>query len=400
MTHGNPAARSVAVQPSCAEEAAYGASCPKEQIDFAPFDRWQLIDLVTEVRKSLKLTSNDISVLRALVSFLPVPKAERSRELVTPQSLTIVFASNKALSHRAGGIDDRVLRHAFRRLQAAGLIRRRDSATGKRFPIRIRGKIVDAFGLDIAPAFAMAPELIEAVEQQRVETETRNAIRAEIFSVRRATLENARGISTEIFEWFSGMTKVLRRNLGLADLQQMLIEAKKIALECKQSKEPVQSASDPTPTTELGNSDSPQTRNLAHCDANAFPARYNQYTGSDGIIYRHNESKKRKYNKAYNANAVSIRRCWAHCQEIAAFFPTVPTNPQHMMRVLYDFARMMKIRTEQMAAAAKVMTWTQIAESLDFLAKHALRIGCPSAYFQRMVQDVQQGSHPHWLSSD
>lgn len=157
-------AQRVEAQDICAETTHGEAPCPTARITFAPFPRWDLLNIVTECRRALGLTANDIAVFRALLSFLPV----REGAPVTPQTQTVVFASNAEIAKRAAGLDERVLRHAFKRLSNAGLLVRRDSANGKRFPLRRDSRIVAAFGLNLAPAFASVPMLQDLLAKLRV----------------------------------------------------------------------------------------------------------------------------------------------------------------------------------------------------------------------------------------
>ena len=93
---------------------------------------YELLGPVRALRKELGLTSNDITVLTALISFLPRDRHTTNGE--TPPKLTVVFPSNASLSERANGVDERTLRRCLGRLDAAGLIDRKNSAKANASP--------------------------------------------------------------------------------------------------------------------------------------------------------------------------------------------------------------------------------------------------------------------------
>ena len=120
-----------------------------KQLSIACPSTYEILGPVRFLRKELGLTSNDVTVLTALISFLP--RDGYASEGGTSLKLTIVFPSNASLSERANGIDERTLRRSLGRLDAAGLIDRKNSVNGKRFPLRYGGIIRDAFGIDLKP---------------------------------------------------------------------------------------------------------------------------------------------------------------------------------------------------------------------------------------------------------
>ena len=78
---------------------------------------YELLGPVRVLRKDLSLTTNDVTVLTGLISFLPRDQSPNSGG--TQHKLTVVFPSNASLSERANGIDERTLRRCLARLEAA-----------------------------------------------------------------------------------------------------------------------------------------------------------------------------------------------------------------------------------------------------------------------------------------
>ncbi|MCB1387907.1 MAG: replication initiation protein RepC [Rhodobacteraceae bacterium] len=119
-------------------------------------DKWSLFAELRTARSRFGVTDRDLTVLNALLSFLP------SRDLVEDAGL-VVFPSNVALSERAHGMAESTLRRHLAALVAAGLIWRQDSPNGKRYTRRgAGGQLEAAFGFDLRPLLLRADEIARA----------------------------------------------------------------------------------------------------------------------------------------------------------------------------------------------------------------------------------------------
>lgn len=122
-------------------------------------NKWRLHRSLCESKTIFDISDRSLSVLSALLSFYP------GDELSAEENL-IVFPSNKELSLRAQGMTEATLRRHLQALVEGGLIIRKDSPNGKRYPQKSRGaSIVDAFGFSLAPLLARAAEIERAAEQ-------------------------------------------------------------------------------------------------------------------------------------------------------------------------------------------------------------------------------------------
>lgn len=122
---------------------------------------WASIDLLKVIRKSLKLSDRDFSILSGLAAL--ALKRDRAGDL-------IVFASNKTLSIKANGMEIRTLRRRLANLIECGLIRRRSSPNGKRYAHHDSGgNIIAAYGFDISPLLERMQEFRKrvALEEER-----------------------------------------------------------------------------------------------------------------------------------------------------------------------------------------------------------------------------------------
>lgn len=142
----------------------------------APAAPWEVLDALAACRAKFGLTSASITVLRALLSFLPKTHDQRSDPF-------LVWPSNEALAKRADGMDERTLRRHLARLSDASLIERRGSPNGKRFALRYKSAVVAAYGFTLSPLFARKSEILETAEAMRLESEMRDIERAHILDL-------------------------------------------------------------------------------------------------------------------------------------------------------------------------------------------------------------------------
>ncbi|OYU37756.1 MAG: replication initiation protein [Pseudorhodobacter sp. PARRP1] len=152
MTAGLLAARALS------DEAALPQS-GLAQSGLARIDKWSLFNDLRTARLRFGLSDRDLSVLYALLTFLPAKALEDAGDLV-------VFPSNAALSDRAHGMAESTLRRHLAVLVNAGLIWRQDSPNGKRYAARDRsGALVQAFGLDLRPLLLRAGDIVAAAAE-------------------------------------------------------------------------------------------------------------------------------------------------------------------------------------------------------------------------------------------
>lgn len=196
--------------------AALGAGAPETCAQtagsaFRPILRWDLYGLIKTCKKRLGLNTGDLTALQAMLSLLDLKDAKTGEVPATPDKLLICFASNTTICQRAAGMDESNLRKHIRKLVDRGLVRRRNSATGKRFPLKRDGKIVDAYGIDLTPAFQATAVLQRMSEEIIRQAEERRNLRAETLSLRRRALECLTSIDDHARTFLDGLTNLLRR---------------------------------------------------------------------------------------------------------------------------------------------------------------------------------------------
>jgi replication initiation protein RepC len=175
--------------------------------------KWRdLMEPVTRAREELRLNTTDLSVLRAVLSFIPNDLLSLDR----PEG-HICFAGNLAIADRIGSSGDSTVNRSLRRLEQAGLVERRQSANRKRYAHRSRaGVILRAYGIDLAPLVARQGELTllarEADEARGRLEDLREDCKALVLDLRRGAegdlCEETRSALAELLD---GAQRLLRR---------------------------------------------------------------------------------------------------------------------------------------------------------------------------------------------
>lgn len=101
----------------------------------------------------------------------------------------MVWPSNDYLISRTG-LSERSIRNALRGLIELEVIAPRDSANGKRYAVKnAAGKVVDAYGYDLAPLFARSAEFVALNDAHRRRREEQDRLFEAITIARRAAQE-------------------------------------------------------------------------------------------------------------------------------------------------------------------------------------------------------------------
>ena len=129
----------------------------------------------------------------------------------------MVWPSNGTLAARAGSMPERSLRRHLERLVDAGLIRRHASSNGKRYALRHRSQVVDAYGFDLAPLFREAGAIALAAQEAIELEEQKYSVRLRILN----TLAQLRAAHAHS-EDEAGIKSLLRRKLSLETLEDLL----------------------------------------------------------------------------------------------------------------------------------------------------------------------------------
>ena len=351
---------------------------------------YELLGPVRILRKELGLTTNDLAVLTALISYLP--RDERSTSS-NHTELTVVFPSNASLSQRANGIDERTLRRGLSRLAAAELIERKNSANGKRFPLRYGGEIRDAFGIDLKPLIqnynALAIRASKLAERQ----ERLRSLKAEALALRASLLHDERVDETRL-STLGTIRNILRRATVTADaVLQIIVSLRELGADDQTS------YGERHGSARCVNDTQTQAHDYRHHDpySNKLPAR-------NGQNVRHIESLKKEFKKTKKtlttapqtnegrpATRPSINRdhgkmMWEDFTHVAGFFPEAPRNGEALTRILYDLGRLLRIRQENLTRGLQKAGAGKLLLIFDYLIARADAIRQPDAYFEKILR--------------
>ncbi len=181
-------------------------------------------------------------MLNALLSFHPetalaLPKpagqAGHAEDEADPSCDLVVFPSNKALALRAHGMAPSTLWRHLTALVDAGLLQRRDSPNGKRYARKAgegaAERFIHAFGFDLTPLVARAPEFEALAEEERRAARARLLLKEKVSLLRRDASkllalgldEGLPGPWEELRQRTMALMTPLRRIRGDSDLEAM-----------------------------------------------------------------------------------------------------------------------------------------------------------------------------------
>lgn len=357
-----------------------------EQAAIACPNPYELLGPVRVLRKDLNLTSNDVTVLTALISFLPRDQSPNSGE--THCKLTVVFPSNASLSERANGIDERTLRRCLGRLEAAGLIQRKSSANGKRFPLRYGGIIRDAFGIDLGPLMQSHDALAARASKVTEERERLRSLKAEALALRASLLQDeqlhdARRASLETIR------NLLRRATLTADsVLQIIAGLRELGANATQSYGECHGPSAPADQEQ-----SPHQAFSGDC-ASEMSARSGQNDRQIESVKKEYIKKNRrvKQTNAYESvraptmNRDPAKMTWTDFSHVADFFPDPPRTGEALNRVLFDIGRLLRIRQEKLMRGLQKAGAGRLLLILDYLLGKGEAIRQPEAYFETILR--------------
>ncbi|MBU2959937.1 replication initiation protein [Citreicella sp. C3M06] len=184
-------------------------------------DKWALFRELTVARDAFGVSSRELTVLQALLSFHPSATLGRGP--------MVVFPSNRAICERLNGMACSTMRRHLSRLVDAGLLIRRDSPNGKRY-VRRGAAVPTAFGFDLSPLPRMSARILSAADAAREAERALRAQRETVSLMRRdlaalLALADAHGVPDAPLADLCLLTaKALRRKLTVEMLDEIQAE--------------------------------------------------------------------------------------------------------------------------------------------------------------------------------
>lgn len=386
------------------------------------------------IRRDLGLSTGDLLVLGALLSFLPCRDPETGTERpISPNMVLVVFAGNAALCDRAHGMDERVLRRHLSRLSEVGLIRRKQSATGKRFPLKRAGVIRDAFGIDLSPLLERHLELSKQAQESRRRSEELRAERAEALALRGQIVETVDPEDAPIRSFLDQVKTVLRRATLTVEMVRDLIRRMRGLLSATDTGAPSPAPQDDlTAQLDVANR-SAATSGLDHSESQVSATDRNAITiADDGAIVagtadlntppdttrlkgqtspnRRSERLEERFRthddtdemscgdgrnvRQQEPSQIDIRKgktqtrmnaLWDRCQMVALMHPSPPEDEMDLLRVIYEFGQLSRFDAATLAEATRRIGPVRLLQTLDHIAQNMARIRCPHSYLRTVI---------------
>lgn len=328
-----------------------------EQPSFTPIVRRELIGALATLGRDMGIRPATLAVLDAMMSFIACKDGSGRDGPVTPLHLLTIYAANDTIGFRARGLTDRQLRRHFEILERQGLMQRRDSSNGKRFPIYQGGKVVAAYGLDLSPLFARSAALMERAKELRLEQQETRGIVAQILQLRRVALEMVHPSYTQVF--IENIRNITRRvNLSL-------IEAKKL----------LQKLQELTTDNEL---------TIAHKNHTETTTLIEEKPACAGQNVRH-KYQINTYLKKQSPK--HICKGWHNYKMLSEYYPSEPRSELELYRILGMCAKMLGIGKALWERAIKCIHVLDLTHELDQILTNAKSIKDVNAFLSSIMKN-------------
>jgi replication initiation protein RepC len=338
-------------------------------------DKWALLDRLTIAADSFELSHRTLTVLKALLSFLP------SRHIPDGPA-GVVFASNARLSDRLHGMPESTLRRHLAQLVRLGLLVRRDSPNRKRFARNRGGEIALAFGFDLSPLVLQAALIERAASEAEAQQERLLAQRDRILVLRHALIrqEGNCALSDEAGRLLRRKPEAEMLSQLEAQLHAALEAVESEAVECEPTA-PCLSLS----TVQVSASDSQNERHIQDSDKFYLNSERTQRSKTPDV--KTADNRKPSQEDA----GVTLADVLETCKEARSFFPERLRDWRDLVRVGDQIAPMLGIDQPVLIEAKRNMGAESAAVTVLCLLEKAATIRSPGAYLRRLTQMACEG---------
>ena len=327
-------------------------------------DKWQLLDQLTQAAETYELSHRTLTVLQALLTFLP------TRHIPSGPA-GIVFASNQRLSERLHGMPESTLRRHLARLLRAGIVSRHDSPNRKRFAHSRGGEITAAFGFDLSPMVHQADAISLAAVEAQARQEELLTLRDEVLMLRTMLMQE-----TGHEEQLAEVAKLLRRKAEKTELCEMAAALKNLL---KTDLEQV------SKTEEVSTAYAQNERHIQDTDIIQFDSE-GQGTCTP------ERSQPVESNEAEKDQSVSLGQVLSTCKEHQSFFREPLRNWADVESISDKIAPMLGIDQPVMIDAKRIMGREAAAVTILCMLEKASAIRSPGAYLRRLTQMARDGA--------
>lgn len=322
----------------------------------ASADKWALLRELGTARRAFGVSDRDLTVLQALLSFLPGQELREDLPM-------IVFPSNARLRERLHDMPESTLRRHIAALVSAGLMQRHDSPNGKRFARRTAdGSLSIAFGFDLRTLLVRSTEIFAQAANAR-------AALAECTTYREELVLRLRNFSCiaddpEHISFCDDLRRALRRKLTIDQMQAFM-----------QRIQDLQAMYDVSSTTKTGANDSQNERHIQHSNINQFESKKEAENGSE---------------KDVEISLETVLEAFPDCQ---AYEPGKITTWAQFVALAYRLCPMMGISPAIWQQAQAMMGVRDAAISVAGVLQMFARIRSPGAYMRSLMEKARKGQY-------
>ena len=334
-----------------ATQTAFGRPVEAVQTDPSDLmvDKWDALKALTEAAATFDVTHRTLSVLKALMTFLP-------QRLITPHPRgAIVFPSNKTLSDRLNGMPDSTLRRHLAKLVEVGIVSRHDSANRKRFARRNGQGGHIAFGFDLSPLAMQITQLKQAAERASRANEALMALRAEVAQLRQLVLDTPLGEEAR---------QLLRRKPEAKALTDIIARLEDAV------------------TAQMSGDDAQNERHIEY--------EYINYSDSEATFPNDTSAKKTTLKKPQPSEA-SLVEVLAVCKEFQSYYPEPVKQWTDVIGIAGHLTGMMGIDPPVFKDAMAQMGVKHAAVVVLCMLERFAEIHNPGGYLRRLTQTAQRG---------
>lgn len=370
------------------------APCPAGQ------DRWELLDLVVALRVELRLNDRDIAVLRAHLGVL-------AKGPLHPARLNMSYMNVEEVRLRANGMEEMKFRRGEQALEKAGLIHRKRSANGRRYPIYDgSGKVVDAYGIDLSPLLFKRREFEQRLAELTAESAVLSARQSALSARLQELIRSMAFIPRSLADILDGLRKKLRNLLRrkrctpeeLDRVEETLV---RLEASCERA------APSGRDTEDRDDADAPEerpARSLATSESAVSEPRterHDDHLSSDKMHVdaeqnvRHIESSQKESSYPHDLEAKlrkDLASAWLNCAQVAPFHPRPPTTPEMAYDLLCKFAGYLGLGRDIVANAISQTGYGGTVVMLDYLSEKLGSVENINGYARSMLKSHALGN--------
>lgn len=358
-------------------------------------DKWDALRALATARKTYQLSDRDITVLQALLSFLP------AKTLDTRKSPLVIHPSNRSICERLNGMPCSTMRRHVARLVQAGILIRRDSPNGKRYVRRYQGERV-AYGFDLRPLAARYGEFCTAAEAEREAQQQLKRLRETVSLMRRdlanlALCGQAEQPQLRIWDQFRDLSQLtaraLRRQLNFGQLQQLESQLTEALEQIKPLLCPTLSIPDTSAqTAEMNSSDVENEQHYQNSKKDSLESEQPKETTP--TPHSNTPAKKIPDTSPPPSNHspnLPLRLITATCTELTTYAETPVTSWPELVRTAETIRPMMGISPPVWEQAKQVMGPAGAAVVLAAMLQRFSQIRSPNGYLRHLSAKAAEG---------